>query len=114
MSRQEQEQQRPLQVFHMGPRMTIDNAVALRDRLLELIEQGEDRDIALDLDGVTEADASGLGALVAAFSAGSRRGRKVFLYRPTEHIRHLLEQLDISGFFPLIASPSDLIVRLPD
>ena len=114
MSQQEQEPQTSPRLIRLGAQMTIRNAVTLRAQLLELVSEGEKRDLILDLSGVADADASGLAALLEAFTAGQRLGRKVFLYQPTPKIRLLLDELDLTGFFPLVTSKADLITRLPD
>ena len=103
-----------MRVIRMPGTMTIQNALELRSKLGRLLSAPGIQDLALDLSAVQQVDASGLGALMAAFTEGQRSGHKVYIYNPARPVRDLFESLDITGFFPLISNENDLFSRLHD
>ncbi len=107
-------QQRAMQVIRMPGAMTIHNALELRSKLTRLLGAPGIQDLALDLSNVENVDASGLGALMAAFTEGQRSGHKIYIYNPAKPVRDLFSSLDITGFFPFISNENDLFSRLHD
>jgi anti-sigma B factor antagonist len=96
---------------------------ALRETLSEVFGQGHTR-ILLNLEKVLHADSGGLGDLVAAYTAITRRGGAIKLLRPQEkilamlrltHIDSLVEICDderaaVAGFGPA-AKPRGMDAR---
>lgn len=105
----------PLKIVRMTPTgMTIANAVILREKLIKLMTLPEMPDVVFDLSDVTDVDAAGIGAMTAAYTIGLGFGHNLFIYNPPPNMRTLLEELDLSGFFPLIKSESELLSRVRD
>jgi anti-sigma B factor antagonist len=70
----------------------------LRATLLEYFEQGHQRLLA-DLAEVEYMDSAGLGELVAAYAALTRRGGALHLMRPPRRIRELLKITRLDELF---------------
>jgi anti-sigma B factor antagonist len=70
----------------------------LRDRLLELFDQGE-RDVVLDLGGVRFIDSSGLGVLVAALKRYREADGQLRLRSPTHQLHNMLDMTGLSKVF---------------
>lgn len=105
----------PLKIVRMTPTgMTITNAVTLREKLIKLLTLPEMPDVVFDLSDVKEVDPAGIGALTAAYTVGLAFGHNLFIYNPPPNMRTLLDELDLSGFFPLIKSESELLSRVRD
>ena len=66
-----------------------DGAVALRNAIRSLIEQGNKK-ILLNLSGVKNIDSSGIGELIANYTTLSRDGGQLKLLKLTDKIRDLL------------------------
>jgi anti-sigma B factor antagonist len=66
-----------------------DGAIALRNAIRGLIEQGNKK-ILLNLAGVKNIDSSGIGELIASYTTLSRDGGQLKLLSLTEKIRDLL------------------------
>ena len=75
-----------------------------RKTLGNLIEAGlaqGHRDFALDLQGITFIDSSGLGALVACFSTIRKQGGSMKLVQLPSQVRELIEMTKLTDFFDL-------------
>lgn len=66
-----------------------DGAVALRNAIRSLIDQGNKK-ILLNLSGVKNIDSSGIGELIANYTTLSRDGGQLKLLKLTDKIRDLL------------------------
>lgn len=73
----------------------IATAPILRDRLLELYEQGE-REVVLELGGVSFIDSSGLGVLVAGLKRFGEAGGELRLRSPTHQLGKMLDMTGLS------------------
>lgn len=91
--------------------MALPDAVELRRQLEKILKDSKPKDVVLDLSQAGHADTSGLGALVGASTCGRVWGKRLMLYQPTNHIKRLLEQTQISGFFPMLEDAYDLKAR---
>jgi anti-sigma B factor antagonist len=72
----------------------------LRETLIRLFEEGHRR-ILLNLSGLTHADSGGLGDLVAAYSAITRRGGAIKLVHPQPRILAMLHLTQIDTMFEI-------------
>jgi len=70
----------------------------LRDMLMDLFEQGHSR-ILLNLSVVQHVDSGGLGDLVAAHAAITRRGGTLKLAQPPDKVRNMLRMTHIDSLF---------------
>ncbi len=80
----------------------IATAPMLRERLLELYEQGA-RDVVVDLAGVDLIDSSGLGLLVAALKRYREAGGNLRLRSPTHRLQKMLDMTGLSTVFEVEA-----------
>lgn len=94
--------------------MTMETAVEDRRELEELFTRNMPFDLVLDLSRIGQMDSAGMGSIVAASTTGRVKGHRTLLYAPTPQVVALMEQLELSGFFPLITNEADLLSRLPD
>ena len=78
-------------VMDLSGRITLgEGSVILRDRIRELLGQGEKK-ILLNLGDVTYIDSSGIGELVSAFTAGRKEGGELKLLNLTKKVHDLLQ-----------------------
>jgi anti-anti-sigma factor len=73
----------------------------LRAYLAERV--AEDRDVVVDLAGVTFVDSSGLGVLVGALKRFQAEGHELSLRSPTPTLLRVLEMTGLARAFPLEA-----------
>jgi anti-sigma B factor antagonist len=73
-------------------------ADSLRDRLLHAFEKGEHW-ILLNFEEVSYVDSSGLGEMVSAYAALTRRGGIVHLLNVSGHLAHLLAVTGLDRLF---------------
>src|ERR1035438_5594656 len=73
-------------------------ADTLRDRLLDAFEKGEHW-ILLSFENVESVDSAGLGEMVAAYAALTRRGGTVRLLNVSGHLAHLLARTQLDRLF---------------
>ncbi len=86
-------------VLDLSGRMAAgDEADLLRDRLLHAFEKGEHW-ILLNFEDVDFVDSSGLGEMVAAYAALTRRGGILRLLNVSEHLAHLLALTQLDQLF---------------
>ena len=77
-------------VLDMNGRITIgEGSVALRSAIRRLLEEGKKK-ILLNLAGVGYIDSSGIGELVASFTAVNKEGGQLKLLNPTQNVQDLL------------------------
>jgi len=63
--------------------------VLLKDKIQSLLQQGQ-KDILLDLSGVSYVDSAGLGELVQAYATAKNRGGALKLLSVTKRLKDLL------------------------
>lgn len=91
-------------ILDLSGRMVAgDEADLLRDRLLHAFEKGEHR-ILLNFEDVDCVDSSGLGEMVAAYAALTRRGGIVRLLNVSGHLAHLLALTRLDQLFDVYDS----------
>src|ERR671918_3093396 len=66
-----------------------EGAVALRDGIRKLVDEGKIR-ILLNLSGVKYIDSTGIGELIANYTTVSRQGGQLKLLNLTERVQNLL------------------------
>jgi anti-sigma B factor antagonist len=75
----------------LSGRITLgEGSVILRDKIRELLGQGEKK-ILLNLGDVTYIDSSGIGELVSAFTAVRKEGGELKLLNLTKKVHDLLQ-----------------------
>ena len=78
-------------VVDMSGRITLgEGSVVLRDRIRELLGQGQKK-ILLNLGEVTYIDSSGIGELVSAFTTVRNQGGELKLLNLTKKVHDLLQ-----------------------
>jgi anti-anti-sigma factor len=82
---------------------------AVRRRVGALLRRGE-RQIILDLKGVTSIDAAGLGELVRAYKLARATNGTLHVVNPRARVRKLIERVGLGDLLlaePVTVSPSD-------
>jgi anti-sigma B factor antagonist len=80
----------------------------MRERLLALLDQGHTR-ILLNLAPITQADSGGLGDLVAAYAAVTRRGGEIRLVHPRPKLLAMLRMTHIDSLFEICDDESTAV-----
>lgn len=88
-----------------------ENDSLVRDRVLELIDEGRLHAI-VNLSGVTQVDTSGLKQLLGAHLAVNRRGARLLLANPTRRIRDLLAITRLNTLFEIFDTEAAAIESL--
>lgn len=94
--------------------LTFQHAASMRQAMDKLCDIEGIREIAIDLSEISEVDASGLGALVAMSTDSRAKSRKMYIFKPSETVSKMMQQLEIDGFFPLIEHVESLLGHLPE
>ena len=94
--------------------MTRPYAVELLGALEAMLALPGVRKFVLDLESVNEVDGSGLGAVVKTATNSRAAGQELYLYRPSHVVTEALQELEISGFFPMLDYEEDLLAHMPD
>ena len=76
--------------------LTINNALELKQRLMDAIEQGGA--LELDLSHVAEIDTAGLQLLILAQREASRRDRTMSICAMSDNVRQTVEFCNLSRF----------------
>lgn len=84
--------------------------VGLRNEVRDLLEEGH-REFVLNLSDVPYVDSFGLGQLITVWTSIQRAQGKMTLFRPTEHVRKLLEITRLDTVFSIVNDERDLRVR---
>ncbi len=82
--------------------------VLLKDKVQSLIQQGQ-KDILLDLSGVSYVDSAGLGELVQAYATTKNRGGALKLLSVTKRLKDLLVVTKLLTVFDTFESEADAI-----
>lgn len=91
---------RPWVTVHLTGEQDLATAPELRDRLAGLLRPG-DRDVVVDLGGVTFFDTSALEVLLDAHRLGLATGAGLFLRDVPDHVRRVLRITGTGRLLPL-------------
>lgn len=85
--------------------LSIFNAIAVRDRMLESIEKGDE--IEVDLAKVDEIDSAGVQLMVAAKREATRRNKPLRFVGHSPAVLDIVDLCDLSGHFgdPMLIQP---------
>lgn len=84
----------PVAPLSLGPELTIAQAAACRDALVDALCAGPG-DLALELSGVTDIDSAGVQLLLALARSVRARGGALTLGRPSAEVRAALAVLGL-------------------
>jgi anti-sigma B factor antagonist len=98
-------------VVKLPQRLIMENSMAIRKDLLELIATGH-RHLVLDLGKVAFVDSSGLSVLVSALKAAHKTGGTVALLNLTDDVRALIELTRMHEVFQIFADEQAAIDQL--
>lgn len=102
-----------VEVRPSGPAITYENAEAVLDRLLEVLdgflEEGR-TSFVFDLGGLDLVDSSGAGVLVAAHNRVLERGGESAFHSPRPEVRRLLRLMRLDRFLRVVPD-RDLALR---
>jgi anti-anti-sigma factor len=92
--------------------LTLKGALCAPDsnRLKRAVQRAIRKDcgrLVLDLEQVTDLDASGIGGLVAARNLATKRGARIQLLRPNRRLTHMLAVTRLLPFFEVVSSSPD-------
>ncbi len=82
--------------------------VLLKDKVQSLIQQGQ-KDILLDLSGVSYVDSAGLGELVQAYATTKNRGGALKLLSVTKRLKDLLVVTKLLTVFDTYDTEADAL-----
>ena len=82
--------------------------VLLKDKVQSLIQQGQ-KDILLDLSGVSYVDSAGLGELVQAYATTKNRGGALKLLSVTKRLKDLLVVTKLLTVFDTFDAEADAL-----
>lgn len=82
--------------------------VLLKDKVQSLIQQGQ-KNILLDLSGVSYVDSAGLGELVQAYATTKNRGGALKLLSVTKRLRDLLVVTKLLTVFDTFDAEADAV-----
>ena len=82
--------------------------VLLKDKVQSLIQQGQ-KDILLDLSGVSYVDSAGLGELVQAYATTKNRGGALKLLSITKRLKDLLVVTKLLTVFDTFDTEADAL-----
>jgi anti-sigma B factor antagonist len=92
-------------------RLIMENSMAVRKALLELIDTGH-RHLVLDLGKVEFVDSSGLSVLVSALKAATKTNGSVVLVNLTDDVRALIELTRMHEVFQIFGDEQAAIDQL--
>lgn len=91
-----------------GEMLVDDGDLALRQRIHELLDQGQAK-ILVDLAGVTHIDSAGVGMLVAKQKTVRERGGDVKLMHLTDRSQRLLALMKLASVFEVFENEDEAI-----
>jgi len=97
-----------LTIIDLHGRLRSDDDGSLPDALLEVIGAGR-RDIVLNLRGLTDVDAAGLGQIAQAFRLARAQGGDIRVAIGDERIRQLLVRTRLLALVPTFSSEAGAI-----
>jgi anti-sigma B factor antagonist len=96
-------------VIDLSGRITLgEGSVSLRDQIQDVLTK-ENKQILLNLGGVSYIDSSGLGELISAHTSAKNRGREVKLLNLTKKVRDLMEIVKLSTVFDIFDEEASAI-----
>ena len=98
-------------VVQLPQRLIMENSMAIRKDLLELIATGH-RYLVLDLGKVAFVDSSGLSVLVSALKAAHKTSGRVVLLNLTDDVRALIELTRMHEVFQIFGDEQAAIDQL--
>jgi len=96
-------------VLRLAGEVDVATAPRLRDRLVSLVTGGQ-RDLIVDLSGVTFIDSMGLGALVSGLKRARAQGGDLRLVGATDHVAKVLEITRLNQAFVVAESVAEAAV----
>jgi anti-sigma B factor antagonist len=96
-------------VIRMLGELDVSTVPKLREVMEQLFEEGESS-LALDFNGVTFVDSTGLGALLGAKRRTMERSGQIYLLGTSDPLERLLQMLSLKPLFILVSDPVDLPV----
>jgi len=91
-------------IIDLAGRITIDSAAGvIRDAIHQTVQSGQ-RNVLLNLGGVTYIDSAGLGELSSAYITVSRLGGRLKLLNPQAKVHGMLQ---VTGLYSLFVSFTD-------
>jgi anti-sigma B factor antagonist len=91
-----------------GEMLVDDGDLALRQRIHELVDQGQVK-ILVDLAGVTHIDSAGVGMLVAKQKTVRERGGDVKLMHLTDRSQRLLALMKLASVFEVFENEDEAV-----
>jgi anti-sigma B factor antagonist len=91
-----------------GEMLVDDGDLALRQRIHELVDQGQVK-ILVDLAGVTHIDSAGVGMLVAKQKTVRERGGDVKLMHLTDRSQRLLALMKLASVFEVFENEDEAL-----
>lgn len=89
-------------VFVLAGRLTIGESISALHQKVEDTVKGGDKDIVLDMHGVTYVDSTGLGALVTSLTCARNHGGTLKLANVPQRIQDLLDVSSLYMVFQII------------
>lgn len=97
-------------IVHVHGALDWNTAHQLKHRLVDVIDGQGNRNLVLDLKGMTSVDSGGIAVLVDAFRRMQKRGGELVLSGLTTNVTHALEAVGLEKVFvitPAWAHPSN-------
>lgn len=92
--------------------LSITNVIGIQKDLENIfITNSTLGELILDLSAVKKIDYSGVGGIITALLSARAKGIPVILYRPSQAIQEMMEQMEVNNLFPLILSEEELIIH---
>ena len=96
-------------VIDLSGKITLgEGTEALKDKVNSLVNQGQ-KNLVLNLAGVSYMDSAGLGVVMAAYTTAKRQGGQVKLLSLTKRISDLLAITKLSTIFETFDSETDAV-----
>jgi anti-sigma B factor antagonist len=100
-------------VMDLSGRITLgDGSVLLRDQIREQLEKGN-KQILLNVGGVSYMDSSGLGELISVYTSAKNRGGEVKLLNLTRRVRDLMEIVKLYTVFDIYDDEASALASFP-
>lgn len=89
-------------------RLDVAGAPALKDAMNGLADSGAPR-VVIDMEGISFADSTGLGSVIAALKQIRNRQGELRLAAPNQQVRVVLELTTLDRVFPYYATLEDAL-----